>query len=133
MARKGGRPAIELEGGPQLRRALGRFDDRLGDMSTLHRDLGEMVAGAAHSLVPRLSGLLGETIRAAKSKRSAAVTAGGRRAIYGPPIHFGWRARNIEPQPFLYDALDERRGEVLDRYSDAVDGMVRRFDVEAPD
>lgn len=134
MAAKGGRAAVEVEGGPQLRRAFRKLDDRASDLSELHHDIGELVADKAGDLVPRVSGRLAGTIRATRSKTSAAVLAGGRSLVpYAGPIHFGWRARNIEPQPFLYDALDDRRGEVLRRYQDGIGDLVRRFDAEAPD
>lgn len=134
MGRKGGRSAVEVEGGPELRRAFGRLDDRLDDLSALHQDIAELVEDRAEELVPVVSGRLRDTIRTSRGKRSAAVIAGGKAAVpYAGPIHFGWRARNIEPQPFLYDALDDRRDEVLERYRDGVGALVRRFDAEAPD
>lgn len=129
----GGRPAIEVEGGRELRRAFGKFAGRLDDLKALHADIGEIVADRGRELVPRLTGFLGDTIRSSRAKASASVSAGGRRAVYGPPIHFGWRARNIEPQPFLYEALDDRRNEIYARYTGTVDDLVRRFDREAPD
>ena len=132
MAAKGGRAAVEVEGGPQLRRAFRRLDDRLDDLSELHHDIGEVVADRAEELVPRLTGRLAGSIRATRTKTSAAVVAGRRLIPYAGPIHFGWRARNIEPQPFLYDALDDRRGEVLRKYRDGVDTLIHRFDREAP-
>ena len=133
MGGKSRRPAIEVEGGAQLRRAFARFDERLSDLREMYRGIGELVAGEARDLVPRLSGRLADTIRPSQRKTGASVYVGGARAVYAPPIHFGWRKRNIEPQPFLYDAIDDRRGEILARYNDTVDGLVRRFDVEAPD
>jgi|SRR5690349_25157973 len=133
MARKGGKAGIEVEGGPELRRALKNLDDRLGDLSELHGDAAAIVEHEAESLVPVLTGRLQRTIRSSRTKRSAAVLAGGRALVpYAGPIHFGWRARNIEPHPFLYDALDHRRGEVVRRYEDGIDSLVHRFDREAP-
>jgi hypothetical protein len=133
MASAGGRPAVSVEGGAQLRRAFKAFDGRLDDLTALHKDIAETVADRAHTLVPRLTGFLADTISPRGAKTRASVIAGGRRAVYGPPIHFGWRARNIAPQPFLYDALDDRRDEVFARYDSGVGELVRRFDAEAPD
>lgn len=134
MGRKGGRAAVEVEGGPQLRRAFRRLDDRLDDLSALHQEVAELVEDRAEDLVPVASGRLRDTIRTSRRKTGASVLAGGRSLVpYAGPIHFGWRARNIEPQPFLYDALDDRRGEVIERYQDGIGALVRRFDAEAPD
>lgn len=134
MARsKGGRAGVEVEGGPELRRAFRKFDSRLGDLRDLHTAAAELVEDRAEDLVPRETGALGDTIRTSRSTRGAAVLAGGRSLVpYAGPIHFGWRARNIEPQPFLYDALDQRRDDVRDRYERGVAQLVERFDAEAP-
>lgn len=134
MARKGGPAAIELEGGPELRRAMKRFDDRLGDLTAVNLAAALTVEGQAEQLVPFVTGALFDSLRARATSRAGYVTAGGAAGVvYAGPIHFGWRRRNIEPQPFLYDALDERRGEILATYNAAVEDMVHRFDHEAPD
>lgn len=129
----GTRPGVEVEGGPQLRRAFKKLGDRADDLKPLHRDIGELVEERAEDLAPVLTGRLRRSTKSRATKRAARVEAGGRGIPYAGPIHFGWRARNIEPQPFLYDALDDRRGEVAKRYADGVAAMVRRFDLEAPD
>lgn len=128
----GTRPGIEVEGGPQLQRAFKKLGDRADDLKGLHGDIGEMVADTAESLVPVESGELQESISSSSRKTGATVLAGRRSVPYAGPIHFGWRARNIEPQPFLYDALDDRRDDIVRRYNDGIDDLVRRFDREAP-
>ena len=128
----GTKPGIEVEGGPQLRRAFKKLGDRADDLKGLHGDIGEMVADTAESLVPVESGELQESIRSSRTVRGSAVLAGRRSVPYAGPIHFGWRARNIEPQPFMYDALDQRRDDIVRRYNDGIDDLVRRFDAEAP-
>lgn len=134
MARKGGRAAVEVEGGPQLRRAFRKAGDRADDLKAVHKSATEVIEQEAESIVPVLSGALRDSIRSRVTTTGGAVLAGGTAPVpYAGPIHFGWRVRNIEPQPFLYDALDNRRGEVLQRYTEGVDSIVRRFDMEAPD
>lgn len=133
MARTG-RAAIQLEGGPQLRRAFDKMEGRAGDLRDPARQAAETVEQEAESLAPVVSGALRDSIRSSVSRTGSSVRAGGTVAVpYAGPIHFGWRARNIEPQPFLYEALDRRRDEVARRYAESVAGMVRRFDREAPD
>lgn len=129
----GTRPGIEVEGGPQLRRAFKKLGDRAGDLKGLHRDIGELVADTAEGYAPYVSGDLAESIRSSSRRTGATVMAGRRAVPYAGPIHFGWRARNIEPQPFLYDALDDRRSDIARKYASGVDDLVRRFDREAPD
>ena len=132
----GTKPGIEVVGGSQLRKAFRRLGDRADDLKALHGRIGEMVAETARSIVPigpDEDGHLQDTIRPSRRKTGASVSAGSRALPYAGPIHFGWRARNIEPQPFLYDALDDRRDDIIARYSDGVGDMVRKFDAEAPD
>lgn len=131
MARQ--RAAVELEGGPQLRRAFDKMEDRAADLRQPAREAAETVEHEAESLVPVLTGRLRESIRSTVSRNRSAVIAGNNRLVpYAGPIHFGWRDRNIEPHPFLYDALDRRRDEVVERYRAHVETLVLRFEREAP-
>jgi hypothetical protein len=128
----GGRPAIEVEGAREVRAGLRRLGDRAGDLKDVHRESAEIVATAARPLIPVMTGGLLGSLRISATKSGAGVLAGGRRVPYGAVIHFGWPARGIEPQPYLYDALDERRDEVADRYADAIGRLVLRFEAETP-
>ena len=135
MARSAAR--VEVHGDKELRRALKEFDGNIGDLRDVHRAAGEIVEREAERLVPHLTGALGDSIRlsirlAGKKSSGTSVLAGNRLVPYAGPIHFGWRARNIEPQPFLYDALDSRRDAVLDRYQEGVDDVIRRLDRRMP-
>ena len=127
----GTKPGIEVEGGPQLRRAFRKLGDRAGDLKALHADVAQPVLDSAEQGVPVVSGRLRRTLRKSARKTGASIEA-GRGIPYEGPIHFGWRARNIEPQPFLYDALDDRRSEVARKYDEGIGRLVMRFDAEAP-
>ena len=48
----GTKPGIEVEGGPQLRRAFKKLGDRAEDLKELHGDIGSMVADTARHEVP---------------------------------------------------------------------------------
>ncbi len=43
---------------------------------------------------------------------------------YAGPIIFGWHKHDIKPQPFIYHALDARRGEVLVAYEAALGRLI---------
>ena len=130
MAGKG--PAVRVTGAKELRKALKNMGNDLSDLTALHRDLAEMVAQSARSKVPVRSGALSASIRGKGTKTRASVQAGSRMVPYAGPIHFGWPARNISPQPFLYDALDARKREVVSRYEDRVGDLVKKLDRETP-
>ncbi len=52
--------------------------------------------------------------------------------MYAGVIHFGWPRHNIEPQPFLYDALDKRFDEVVRVYEKRITDLVHKLDRETP-
>lgn len=116
---------IELEGQREFRRALRAMGDDLDDLKAAHLAGARIVMKEALELVPVLTGTLQETIRASGTKTRGVVRAGYKRVPWAGPIHFGWPDRNITPQPFLYDAIDHRRDEVLDVYWDRVTRIAR--------
>lgn len=126
------KPAIKVEGAKELRKALGRMGADLKDLTKINREAADTVAGDARGRAPRLTGRLAGSVKSRATKTRASVQAGGRLVPYAGPIHFGWSARNIEAQPFLYTALDRRRDEVVRRYQRRVDELVVRVGRETP-
>jgi len=100
--------------------------DDMENLKALNLDVATIVSNRAKDIVPRRTGALADTIRPSGTKTAGRVRAGFRRVPYAGPVHFGWPARRIQPQPFLYDALDQRRGEVLDRYFEGIKKIQRK-------
>lgn len=102
---------VEVTG---LRAAL-RDMERMGveaeELRELMTSIAELVADAANP--PRKSGSLAGTIRPGRVKTRAVIRAGRASVPYAGPIHYGWAARNITPQPFLTDALASRQAAIL--------------------
>jgi hypothetical protein len=128
----GGKAGVEVEGAKELRKALKRMDGRLDDLKDTHKAAAEIVAAAARPLVPVRTGALLSSLRTDRRASGASVLAGRSRIPYAGVIHFGWPGHNIEPQPFLYEALDARREEVAEAYDRKIGELVRRLDREAP-
>ena len=120
------KPAITIHGLREIRRNLDGLDDAIADLKAIHEEAAGLVEAAASPLVPRRSGTLAGTLRSSGTKTGARVKAGYKRVPYAGPIHFGWPARGIRPQPFLYDALDRRRNAVVDLYEDRVDKLISK-------
>ena len=91
----------------------------------------KVVAERGVDLAPVRSGNLRDTIRAAGQQAFGVVRAGNRGDVpYAAPVHWGWGTRPnwakgwrggpIAPNPFLYDALDDRRDEVVETYERAL-------------
>lgn len=92
------------------------------------QEVAEPVAETARALVPRQSGTLASSIRVFGTRRDAGVRAGFKRIPWAGPAHFGHRPRAqggfMVANPFLYDALDQRRREVLSLYEKRVDDLI---------
>ena len=109
-----------------------RMGQDLKQLTAVHRAAADKVAADARLRAPVRTGRLRKSIRAGATTKHGSVSAGGRLVPYAGPIHFGWPRRNIEPQPFLYDALDHRRAEVIELYEKRVDELIRRADRDMP-
>lgn len=125
-------PAIQIDGGRETRRKLRQAGDDLSDLKDLHKRLADDIAGTAKTKVPVRDGRLKRSIRGSGTKTAARVRAGNNQknfrngVPYAGPIHFGWAERGIRPQPFMYEALDNRRQEVVDRYNAEVRSIINR-------
>lgn len=141
-----GGPSVAIRGTRDVRRQLRSMRDSIdqqaanGDLRDMNLEAAQIVKREALNLVPVRTGLLKSTIREAGTQRTSRVRAGFKRVPYAGPIHFGWSSRPnaqfgwrggpIRPQPFLYDALDRRRGEVIDAYERQINRVIRKYDLD---
>ena len=109
--------SVQIEGLNKLLRALEKLDDEAKQsFKDAGLKVGKFVAEKARGEAPVRSGRLQRTIRPVATGRGAKVRVGSARVPYAGPIHFGWRKRNIEPNKFLYRAVDKSVDEALDMY-----------------
>lgn len=120
------KPSLKVEGAKDLQRALRKVEEGTSDLKAIHAAAAGIVETAAKPLARRKSGAMADSIRSTGQARQGVVRAGFARVPYAGVQHFGWAARNITPNPFLYDALDDRRGEVLEQYSDQVQSLLKK-------
>lgn len=97
-------PVVTVDGLPQLRRALRQLVGDADDLKEANTAAAAIVAAAASSRAPRRSGRLAGSVRGNRAVGRATVSAGGSSVLYAGPIHWGWPAHHIEPQPFVVDA-----------------------------
>lgn len=105
-------------------------DDAKNDMKPAHLRAAEVVVAGSKKYVPYQTGALSNSIRALGRQKSGIVRAGSGSVPYAGPIHFGWPARYIKPQPFIYDALDERRGEVVKIYDERMGYLIKKYNLQ---
>jgi hypothetical protein len=121
--------SIKVEGLDKLTRQMKTLEgDAVSLVKDLNAELAADVAETARRKVPRRSGALAGSIRSSGQAKTGVVRAGKSGVPYAKVIHFGWADHNIRPQPFLYDALDERRQHVIDRWSRELEKIVSKVD-----
>lgn len=107
---------VEIEGAKQLRKIARDAGDREARraLSAGHKAAADIVATRAKDHVPYRSGALYGSIRPSGTLSAASVRAGSASVPYAGPIHYGWPARNIEPNMFIAQAVGDKLGDVRD-------------------
>lgn len=118
---------VRVEGLGRTLRAMAKAGADATEMRDLMHTLGLLVVTAANP--PRETGNLAGTLRAGRGKTKAVVRAGGARAPYAGPVHYGWPARNIPANPFLTDALQRTRPQLLATLDKGLTDLLRRADL----
>lgn len=116
---------VRVEGGRELRRSLRRAAGNLNDLKAAHGAAGAIVAAAAKPRAPRgPSGDLGASVRSSGTTTAAIVRAGYASVPYAGPIHWGWPARHIAPQPWLSTTAQATEPTWLAIYETAVERVL---------
>jgi hypothetical protein len=129
----GGAPIrADVVGLREVQRDLRKLgDDTKTEMKDTHKAAAEVVVLGAKRLVPYRTGALANSIRALASNTSGRVRAGSASVPYAGPIHFGWPARRIAPQPFIYDAMDQRVDEIRGLYDQRINELIEKYDLSS--
>lgn len=115
---------VRVEGARHLRRDLKRAGVELDSLKAAHDQAARFVAARASAAAPHRTGNLADTVRGAGTKGRASVRAGYARVPYGPPIHWGWPARNIAAQPWISDTARATEPHWLLIYRQAVSALL---------
>lgn len=122
------RPPVEVQGLKTLRRTLKRAGVSLQDLKDAHREVAETVVRAAAPHAPRRTGTLAGTTRPAGTQAAAIVRAGYASVPYAGPIHWGWPARHIKAQPWLYDAAVDSQDRWTGVYLAALEHIIKKVE-----
>jgi HK97 gp10 family phage protein len=106
-------PAVAIHGLRSLVRTMKAAELDLADLKAAHAKIAALVLADAAANAPVRTGRLAATVRASATPSYAVVRAGRAAVPYAAPIHWGWRARGIQQQPFLQDAIESNRDEVV--------------------
>ena len=116
--------AVEVVGGARLRRTLRRAGVDVKRLTALNREAAETVLPTATSTAPRASGRLATTGRTGATTRAGLIRFGSKRLPYAGPIHYGWPARNIAPQPWATEAAQRTEGAWTDVYQQGIESLL---------
>jgi HK97 gp10 family phage protein len=125
-----------IEGEREVRAKIRKMQDAnskgaaKSELKKFHAEGAKLVETEAASRAPVRSGTLRGSLRSSGTQKNGVVRSGSARVPYAGPIHFGWAARNIRPQPFMYDALDRRRAEVVEVFDKGLKDLIRKFNLD---
>lgn len=118
---------IQVDGLRELTKSLRAVDRTLPrELTAIHKRIAQPIATRANQTVPRRTGRLAGSIRPLGSQRSAQVAAGRKNIPYAGVIHFGWPRHNIDPQPFLFTAIEAEHEETVVNYQREIETFLDR-------
>jgi hypothetical protein len=127
----GGRGKVEIEGLRQLNKTLKDFSKATREeLKEVHREAGQIVVDGALRIVPFRTGRLAASLKSNPTMKQGRVRIGDSSVPYAGAIHFGWAARNIQPNPFVYDVLDDRRQAVYNAYAEGISKLIIKYDLD---
>jgi hypothetical protein len=121
-------PAVKVEGLRNLQRTLKAAGVSLQDLKDEHARVAAIVVRAAAPRAPVRTGRLLASTRGAGTQSAAIVRAGRASVPYAGPIHWGWPARHIKAQPWLYDAAVASQDEWTGEYLSALEHIIEQVE-----
>lgn len=114
-------PVLRVEGFAKLSKTLRQAEHDLDDLKDVNQRVSEIARDAIADEVPvGPTGRLRRSVRGNRAKSRATVTVGYASVPYGPPIHWGWPKRNIEPNKFGERGLEAAEPEIVRAYMDGI-------------
>jgi hypothetical protein len=90
--------AYNIKGAARLAATLDAAARKLGDLGEAAGAAGRIISDASAATAPHRTGALAGSVGPEVSGSDVVV---GTDIVYGPPIHNGWLAHGIAPNPFL--------------------------------
>jgi hypothetical protein len=117
---------VKIEGLKELRTSLKAISKELPkELTKLNKAAAELVSPEAQSRAPVRSGRLRDAVKPGATQTGGFVKVSG--LPYVGPIVGGWPKHNIKANPFLWNALDAKTDEVVDKYQDGIADLIDRY------
>lgn len=115
---------VRVRGLRETVRSLERFGVEVKDLKAAFLKIGTMVQDAARTLAPTKSGALAASIRPSRTKNKSVIRAGSAKVVYAGVQHYGGY-NNIEPKPFLTDAVTNNQDKAVDIMETELNRLIR--------
>lgn len=119
---------VTVQGAARLRATMRAAGRDLAELKAANQAVSDYVAGLAESRAPRRTGTLAGTLRGTKAAGRARVLAGRASVPYAGPIHWGWEARNIEPNPWIQETAQDSQTVWLGMYLDETNRIINSIE-----
>lgn len=120
-------PVVGVVGERELRKTMKKAGENLDELKAAHGEAAQIGATRAKITVPIRTGALASSIRSAGTNATGYIRAGSARVPYANPIHWGWEARNIDPNPFASEAAEETKPRWEPIYLNAIRRILARI------
>lgn len=125
---------IRVTGLRELVRNMERAGVEAQDIKEIMFGAGEIVAKRAEQLAPVRTGRLVGNIRVGKAKNKASIKVGSARVPYARFVYFGKydQAKGglyAKANPFIFDALKEKRQQVFDKIEVGIQNLLEKNDL----
>jgi len=120
---------IEVKGLKQIQREVRSVDrDLAKEMRAAGKSAAQIIADQGEIEAPKRTGRLAASVKSVAQTNSAAVKAGtAARVPYAEPVHFGWPARGIKANPFLYRAIAKTSDRAAAEYEKKIGELAGRI------
>lgn len=119
---------IRVDGVKELRRTLKAAGADMNDFTVINRAAAAIVAPIAVSRAPQgpgVNGHISQTVRIGATRTAGIIRVGNNTKFrYGGPIHWGWPAHNIQPNPWVTEAARDTEGQWIEKYVAGLDHIV---------
>jgi len=122
--------AIQVSGLTELKKNLKDLQFDFTELKDANFKIGKIVADRAATLAPRRTGALANSIKPKADKTKVVITAGGANVPYAGVIEYGWKKRNIRPQPYIMKAAGELRQQIIEQYKNNINAVIRKYNLD---
>jgi hypothetical protein len=125
------RPVVGVDGLNTLKRTMRQAGVDVADLKQAHARVAAIVVARARATAPwgpDVGGHIKPTIRGSGQAGAAVIRVGRAAQPYPNPLHWGWPARHIKAQPFVWDAIADTQGQWFDEYVTALNDLIDKVE-----